>query len=260
MKKNILRSLLPALTLWLIPSCSSFAADFNLVGSEMSRILQNGHYARLGFDDRLSERILKDYIDDLDPNRLYFEQADIEGFNKKYGMALDELLLQKNSIPAATEIYKTFQKRAGERITTVKNLLKTEKFTFESDRTITRDREEAAWPKDAEEATALWKLQLEDALLSEALRREGIAKRAEEQGKPNPLENEAPAIEKISQRYERFIKTIEASDEEDIANYFLSAVAAAHDPHSDYFSARELQQFRVGIENRLFKISFLYRF
>ena len=259
MKKNILRSLLPALTLWLIPSCSSFAADFNLVGSEMSRILQNGHYARLGFDDRLSERILKDYIDDLDPNRLYFEQADIEAFNKKYGTALDELLLQKNSIPAATEIYKTFQKRAGERITTVKNLLKTEKFTFESDRTITRDREEAAWPKDAEEATALWKLQLEDALLSEALRREGIAKRAEEQGKPNPLENEPPAVEKISQRYERFIKTIEASDEEDVANYFLSAVAAAHDPHSDYFSARELQQFRVGIENRLVGIGALLR-
>ncbi|YCM42122.1 carboxy terminal-processing peptidase [Verrucomicrobiaceae bacterium 227] len=259
MKKNLFRSLLPALTLWLIPSCSSFAADFNLVGSEMSRILMNGHYARLGFDDRLSERILKDYIADLDPNRLYFEQSDIDGFEKKYATALDELLLQKNSIPAATEIYKTFQKRASERIATVKSLLKTGKFTFDSDRTIQRDRKDAAWPKNSEEATELWRLQLEDALLAEALRREGIALRAKEQGKPNPLANEASAVEKIGQRYERFIKTIEASDEEDIANYFLSAVAAAHDPHSDYFSARELQQFRVGIENRLVGIGALLR-
>lgn len=259
MKKNLFRSLLPAFALWLTPSCSTLAADFNLVGSEMSRILQNGHYARLEFNDDLSERILNDFIDSLDPNRLYFEQPDIDGFSEKYGTALDELLLEKKSIPAATEIYKTFQKRAGERIKAVKNLLETEKFTFDSDREIKRDRKEAAWPKNGEEATALWRLQLEDALLAEELRREGIAKRAEEQGKPNPLAKEPSAVEKIGQRYERFIKTIEASDDEDIANYFLSAVASAHDPHSDYYSARELQQFRVNIENRLVGIGALLR-
>lgn len=259
MKINFFRSLFPALALWLLPSCSSWAADFNQVGSEMARILQNGHYARLPFDDSLSERILKDFIDDLDPNRLYFEQSDIDGFNEKYGTELDDLLLTKQSMPAANEIYQTFQARASERIATVKKLLEAEKFTFDSDREIKRDRKDAPWPKNTEEATALWRLQLEDALLSEQLRREGIAKRAEEQGKPNPLAKELPALEKVRQRYERFIKTIDAGDEEDVANYFLSAVAAAYDPHSDYFSARELQQFRVGIENRLVGIGALLR-
>lgn len=259
MKKNVLRSILPSLALWLLPSCSTLAADFNLVGSEMSRILQNGHYARLEFNDELSERILNDYIDSLDPNRLYFEQPDIDRFQKEYSDKLDDLLIEKKSIPAATDIYKTYQKRAGERMATVKEILKNETFKFDGDREIKRDRKEAAWPKNGEEATALWRLQLEDALLAEELRREGIAKRAKEQGKPNPLEKEPSALEKIGQRYERFIKTIEASDKEDIANYFLSAVAASHDPHSDYYSARELQQFRVNIENRLVGIGALLR-
>ena len=259
MKKKLSRFVFSALALWSSSGIFSQAADFNVVGSEMSRILLNGHYARLDFDDELSARILKDYIESLDPNHLYFEQGDIARFEKTYGPELDNLLLEKQSIPAATDIYQTFQRRAAERMEMVNKILTDEKFTFQSDREVERDRTEALWPKDSTEAYMLWRLQIEDALLAEELRREGIAKRAEEQGKANPLANEASPIDKIKQRYERLIKTVEASDEEDIANYFLSAVAASHDPHSDYYSARELQQFRVNIENRLVGIGALLR-
>ena len=73
------------------------------------------------------------------------------------------------------------------------------------------------------------------------------------------MDKELPAKEKIAQRYERFLKTISKTDEEDVANYFLSAVARAHDPHSEYFSARELQEFRVSIKNELVGIGALLR-
>ncbi|MDB4538080.1 carboxy terminal-processing peptidase, partial [Akkermansiaceae bacterium] len=100
---------------------------------------------------------------------------------------------------------------------------------------------------------------LEEALLAESLRREGIAKRAKEQGKENPLDKELSPEKKIAQRYERYLQTITKTDEEDVANYFLSAVARAHDPHSEYFSARELQEFKVSIKNELVGIGALLR-
>ena len=259
MKKILMRFFSPALALWILPSCSMMAADFNSVGAEMSRILQNGHYARLSFDDALSQRVFKDYLRDLDPARLYFEKADIDEFKTKFEKNLDDMLMGKQSMIAATEIYKRYQQRVKERSVMVKDLLDTHEFRFDQDESLERDREEAAWPADAEDARNLWRLQLKEALLSETLRREEIARRAAEQGKEDPLAGEPMGKEKIWQRYERFFKTTEGTDEEDISNYFFSAVARAHDPHSEYFSARELQQFRVNIQNRLVGIGALLR-
>ncbi len=235
------------------------AADFNSVGAEMSRILQNGHYARMPFDDALSARIFDDYLRDLDPSRLYFEQGDIDEFEEKFENELDDMLMARQSMSAATAIYERYQKRVKERAAAVKDLLANHEFSFEKDESIERDREDAAWPKNAEEATNLWRLQIKEALLSERLRREEIARRAEEQGKEDPLRGKPSGKEKIGQRYERFFKTTEGTDAEDISNFFFSAVARAHDPHSEYFSARELQQFRVNIQNRLVGIGALLR-
>jgi len=257
--KKLRRLLAPIVALWFLPSCTSVAADFNVVGSNMFRILQNGHYARLPSDENLSQRMFHGYIGDLDPARLYFEKADIDEFEKKYGRNLHDLILTEESIPAASEIYGRYRQRVSERIAMVKSLLENEKFTFSSDQKIIQDREDAPWPKDGAEATEVWKLRLEETLLAEALRREGIAKRAKEQGKDNPLESELSPEKKIAQRYERFLQTITKADEEDVANYFLSAVARAHDPHSEYFSARELQEFRVSIKNELVGIGALLK-
>ncbi len=259
MKKTLLRFFSPVVGLWLLPSCSTMAADFNLVGSEMSRILRENHYAKLEFNDDLSQIILDDFIGDLDPSRLYFEAGDIAKFQKKYGTQLDDLIMSRGSMAAATEVYEVYRQRVTERISTVQSLLKTADFSFDKKESIQRDREEAAWPKNAAEASNLWRLQLKDALLAETLRREEIARRAKDQGKADPLKDQPSAKEKISLRYERFLKTIETADEQDISNYFLSAVARAHDPHSEYFSDRELKQFRVGIQNRLVGIGALLR-
>ena len=259
MKMTFQRLLCACWAFWILPSCTGFAADFNAVGAEMSRILRNAHYARLPFDDALSERIFDDYLADLDPNRLYFEKADVDELGKKYRENLDDLLMDKDSMKAATEIYERYRKRVSERAEIVNVLLKETAFDFNKDEVMKQDREDAPWAVDAAAAKELWRLQLKQALLAETLRRDEIARRAKEQGKEDPLKNEVEVKKKIAQRYGRLFKVVEAADEEDIANYFFSAVARAHDPHSEYYSQRELQQFEVDIQNRLVGIGALLR-
>jgi len=257
--KTLRWALAPIAALWLLPSCSSQAADFDLVGQEVARILQNGHFARMKFDGELSERIFDDYIHDLDPSRIYFIESDIKEFSDKYRGQVTELLVRKEAIRMAKVVHKRYQERVKERVEAIKGLLKEEIFTFESDAAIMRDREDAPWPKDEAEANAVVKLQLEASLLSEQLRRDDIEARAKEQGKESPLKDELPAREKLAQRYERFLQGIEKADAEDVANYFLSAVAHSHDPHTEYFSARESEQFNVDISNKLVGIGALLR-
>ena len=75
-------------------SCSACAqqADFNEVGRQMAIMLQNSHFARLPFNEELSQRFLDDYLKDLDFQRLYFTQEDVDGFNAKYGDQLHTLV------------------------------------------------------------------------------------------------------------------------------------------------------------------------
>ena len=163
-------------------SAAAQQADFNEVGRQMAIMLQNSHFARLPFNAELSKRFLDDYLKDLDFQRLYFTQEDVEGFKLKYGDNLHTLLLHGNSMPAATEIYGRFKKRVEERVELTESLLKSENFEFSKDESVMLSRKDAAWPKNDKEAADLWRLQIKEAVLGETLRRELLTKMAKEQG------------------------------------------------------------------------------
>ncbi|MCF7674289.1 MAG: carboxy terminal-processing peptidase [Akkermansiaceae bacterium] len=240
-------------------SCSACAqqADFNEVGKQMAITLQNNHFQRIPFDKELSQRILFGFLRDLDYQRLYFTQQDVDQFSGKFGENLNAMLLEKKSMGPAEEIYGVFVKRVEARVALTEKLLKENHFDFTTDQYVARSRKDAAWPKDEAEADSLWSLQIREAVLSEVLRRDLLAKLAKEQGKPEPAKNDRDPKEKIGLRYKRFLASVQDVDAEDIANYFLSAVAKTYDPHTDYMSAREMSRFKDGMKNELVGIGAL---
>ncbi len=246
----------------LFSSCTAPAADFDLVGREVSRMLQESHYARLPFNKQLGARIFDDYLEDLDPEHLYFTAQDVSYFSRKYRRTLHEALLEGRAMEAAEEIHAHFQKRANERIMLAQKLLKEDwqqvkngekgtHFTFSGERFVPRDRTETKWIQGNEAATTQWKEEVESLLLNELIYREDVRHRATEQGKPDPFKDQPSAYEKLISQYERILQKVEKDDTEDIANYLFSAVARAHDPHTEYFSARETDQFYTRLTNRL---------
>ena len=240
-------------------SAAAQQADFNEVGRQMAIMLQNSHFARLPFNAELSQRFLDDYLKDLDFQRLYFTQEDVEGFNLKYGDNLHTLLLHGNSMPAATEIYGRFKKRVEERVELTESLLKSENFEFSKDESVMLSRKDAAWPKNDKEAADLWRLQIKEAVLGETLRREMLTKMAKEQGKSDPGSSDRSPKEKVSLRYKRFLSSVEDGDDEETANYFLSSIARSYDPHTDYMSFREMNRFKDGMKNELVGIGALLK-
>jgi len=240
-------------------SCSAQAqqADFNEVGRQMAIMLQNSHFARLPFNEELSHRFLDDYLKDLDFQRLYFTQQDVDKFNQDYGDRLHTLLLQGKCVEAATVIYRVFQQRVEERVAQTEKLLKETDFDFDKDESVMMSRKNAPWPKNDKEAASLWRLQIKEAVLGEVLRRELLTKLAKEQGKPDPGTDDRNPKDKVSLRYKRFLSSVKDVDEEEIANYFLSAVARAYDPHTDYMSFREMNRFKDGMKNELVGIGAL---
>lgn len=232
-------------------------ADFNEVAKTMAIMLQNSHFAKLTFNAELSQRFLEDYLKDLDFQRVYFTQQDVDGFRAKYGERLHTLLLNGHSMAAASDIYGVFEQRVEERVAQADSLLKGQEFNFSEEDSVLMSRKDAPWPKDGKEAADVWHRQIKEAVLGETLRRELLGRMAKEQGKPDPGASDRTPKEKVALRYKRFLASVKDVDEEEIANYFLSAVARAYDPHTDYMSFREMNRFKDGMKNELVGIGAL---
>jgi len=238
-------------------TASAQQADFNEVGKQMAIMLQNSHFARLPFDDALGRRFLEDYLSDLDFQRLYFTQKDVDRFSADYGGRMHTMILEGECMPAALDIYTVFRQRVKERVGQTNELLENGEFDFSKDEQIMMSRKEAPWPKDEADAKHLWRMQIKEAVLAEVLRREMLTRLAKEQGKPDPGMDDRDPKKKVALRYKRFLASVEDVDDEEVANYFLSAVSRAYDPHTDYMSYREMSRFKDSMKNQLVGIGAL---
>ena len=248
-KKSLKAALLGvSLSGMAMAQASDNVVDYDEVGRVMAKMLMNRHYEKLD-DNELGPRIFDLLMKELDPSKVYFTQHDIEAMRKRYGKDLHNRLLVKKGNEAAHDVYSMYIRRVKEKIDFAQQYLKETEFTFDSDRALPRSRRKLQWAKDSLEQGELWKNLVEEAVLSETLRRDNIAKLAKEQGKENPLEDAKPIKEIIRLKYKRMLQYDLDNDNEAIADYMLSAAAKAYGPHTDYLSASEYGPFKAGMDN-----------
>jgi carboxyl-terminal processing protease len=215
-----------------LASLASFGADAPDPGQiqlHVGRLLEQGHYSRKKLDDSVSREVLKNYLEGLDYNRLFFTQKDVDALVAKHGTTLDDDILLGNPEPAF-KIYDLFRKRVEDRITQVKELLNTE-FQFASDRTIEINRQKAAWPKDEAEADQIWRDRVEGEMLEETLNKHAVN----------------PPLKTLTRRYDQQLRNLREQTKEDVIKTFLSTLAQTYDPHSEYMSRSELENFSINM-------------
>ena len=230
-----LRSIFALLATFAVLAASSpqVSADVEpgQITSSIGRVLEQFHYSRHKLDNEFSKRTLLRYLETLDYRHLVFTQQDIDAFTAKYGGALDDDILLGNPTPAY-EIFDLYKKRAESRVAKVKEWLATEKFTFKSNRTCMINRQKEPWPKDEAEAEQLW----HDTLESEYLALK-LAEKATE-----------PPVKVLNRRYDTFLRTLHEQTNRDAVDQFLFALAQTYDPHSEYMSKEEYQNFLVTMK------------
>lgn len=243
--------------------------NFGQVAMHVAYMLQNQHYSRQDFDDEMSARMLDNYLSTLDPRRVFFTAKDVEEFQSKYKTTLDDLILMRD-ISAAEDIYNIYKMRVKDRVEFVRKNVKERKFTFDSDRTTLIKRDKVPYPKDDAERDQLWLDIIEENLLQEILSDQAKAdekarKAAKAGGKPEEKQ-EPPAADKEPERtpgervikdYERLVESIEENDYEDVVDLFLSSLSAAYDPHTEYMSVNEMDNFNIQMKHKLVGIGAL---
>jgi carboxyl-terminal processing protease len=216
-------------------------SDLEQVGVSVARLLEEGHYSRQPFNDEMSKRFLRTYLEMLDFSKLFFTQQDVDMLFKKYGTSLDDDVLLGNLKPAY-EIYDLYLKRVDDRVEKVKELLKGD-IQVSPDTTIEITRQKAPWPKDEAEADAIWRARIANELLQERL-------------SEHPIE---PGPQLITRRYERLKRNVHEEDRPEQVKLFLAALAHTYDPHSEYLSKADLKNFSINMGLSLVGIGAMLR-
>jgi carboxyl-terminal processing protease len=203
------------------------AADPRQVAMTVGRLLEQGHYSRQKLDGEMSKRILETYLEDLDCNKLFFTQEDVDQFSQSYGANLGDSILLGDLQPAR-EIYGVFRVRVEERVAKVRPLLKKD-YTFNGTRTVAVDRRSEPWPANIAEADLLWRDRIEGELLQQKLRKLSVD----------------PEPKVVARKYDQLLKRVEERDDEDLVQMFLNSVAQSYDPHSEYLGCSDLENFEI---------------
>ncbi len=222
---------------------SAASVDSGQVAIAVSRWLEQAHYSRQKLDDAMSEKLLTTFLEstDLDYNRMYFIQSDIDEFREKFGATLDELT-NKGDLSPAHEIFARFRQRVEDRVASNKKLA-AKKYQFNRDATFHLNRQKVPWPKDMAEADKLWKDRVEAELLQEHLNEFQLR----------------PPEQTVTKRYEQVLRNVREMDDDDVVNAFLTALAQAYDPHSEYLSKEESDNFDISMKLSLVGVGAVLR-
>lgn len=233
MKKLIDRlrgwGILAVLVLAGVPTLASASTDPGLVAASVGRWLEQGHYTRHKLDEEMSRKFFQTYLTALDYNKLYFTAGDVEEFQNEYGDTLGAAVL-RGDVEPARKIFARFKKRVEDRAAKNKPLIEKE-YKFDSDRTVELNRQDAAWPKDEADADVIWSRRIEADLLKEELAEFHIR----------------PPKEAVARRYDRVLRYVNEMEDEDVVKVFLSSLAQTYDPHSEYFTPSDLENFQIAM-------------
>lgn len=206
-------------------------AEHALTNRAVVHHLYQHHYSRKYLNNEFSEKVYTRYLDILDNTRSYFTQSDIEQF-EKYRNKLDDAIKTNDLEPAFT-IYNRYEQRAIERLDYALALLKggIKQFDFKKDETLELDREKSPWAKSSEDLDQLWRKRIKNTVLNLKLA-----------GK-----EDKDIIELLERRYESQLNRIIQINSEDAFQSYMNALTYTFDPHTQYMSPRNSENFNINM-------------
>lgn len=218
----------PAANSWdsLQPDRDQAMASVNIV-----ELLKRRHYSKPPLDDARSVIIYDSYLKLLDPARSYFLASDIAEFDK-WKTQFDDFLKSGNLEPGF-DIYKRYLDRVKSRLDfTLAELDKgVDKIDFTTHETLLVDRKDAPWIKTGAELDDLWRKRLKDEVL-----------RLKIAGK------EPKAIQELLvKRYKNQLARLGQTRSEDIFQAYINTFAQSYDPHTNYLSPDNAENFDINM-------------
>ncbi len=218
----------------------------------LQNILTRGHYVQKEMDDKFSEHVYFEFINNLDPSKRYFTQEDLKEFSQ-FKHEIDDQLKDSN-IDFYKLVYGRFLEKLETAKLTYKNLLM-HPLEYDKDESIDLDFDNIPFAKNEKDLIGYWRKQLKFRVVANI-------KDFEDQYKDALKED--PTIEKKTfDNFEFEARTevlknmndlylrIEELENSDWYSTFLNSVVSGFDPHTTYMSPRTKSRFDQDMSGKL---------
>ena len=193
-----------------------------------AELLARYHYKAMPVDSALSKKIFDQYLKSLDPEKLFFVQADISQLSGDRTKLGDAIL--KEDLTAPFAIFNLFEQRAAERFAYARTLLK-KGFDFQQNESYQFSREKEAWPETESEMRELWRKRVKSDWL-----------RLKLAGK-----DDKSIVEILDKRYDNYLKRLGRVKSADAFQTYMNAYTMAIDPHTNYMAPRAAEEFDISM-------------
>ncbi len=207
----------------------------------VSRIFQKYHVQPLAINDELSGRIFNLLLKDVDPNHVYFTQAEYNAL-AKFEFTLDDELNGHHFefLEAFRLIYEHSLRRADSIITKTM----AQPFDLKKQEYLALQEERATYAKDEKDLAERWYRRLKWNTI------QMLSQKAKDTTKPDLAEkNEEKFRKKVETTLHRRIENNLSTDQgfqQVCLNLYCKALSLAFDPHSEYMAPIEKERF-VGM-------------
>lgn len=213
---------------WALPLFSAIQKETAI---EMVEKLEQRHYSQRKFDDDVSSAFLDNYLESLDPNRLFFYLSDIREFEAQRYKLDDQF--SSGDLKTGADIFDRYQARLKQRLKEILEGLDQSiaAMDFTIDESLPLDYEDSPWAATKQESDNRWRQQVKNQVLSLKI----TGKTDEEISKT------------IGKRYQNQLSRIEQLNAHDAFQTYANALTELYDPHSNYFSPRRSENFNINM-------------
>ncbi|MCW4151574.1 carboxy terminal-processing peptidase [Halomonas sp. 18H] len=220
---------------------------------EVADSLLNSHYSEVQLDDAWSRQAFQGYLDVLDGQRAYLLRSDVEDF-KGLRTGLDEAVLE-GELDAAFDLHERYQQRVEARLEwLLERLDQGLDFSFEGNQRLALDRADTPWATHQDELDTLWTKRLKNAALQLTINRQDAEAREDTDDTRSSEKDDASSgrqktiEETLRERYESQLSRVRQTKRDDVFDLVMTAVTDTIDPHTDYMSPRESEDFDIQMK------------
>lgn len=200
--------------------------DDSKTAQSVAKMITRYHINHKDIDDAIAPKFFDAFLQNLDPQRMYFLATDIDEFGRSK-MQLDDQV-KDGDVKFAYTVFRRYLKRVDERAAVAHQLIDA-KHDFTVDEEFPVEAGKQPWAATADELNDRWRKRVKLDMVN--LRIDG--------------QDAAKIKERLHKRYNTLARSIHETESWEVLETYLSSLSHCFDPHSSYMSPETLEEFQI---------------
>lgn len=218
----------------------------SMIIQAVKSVLDQVHFDPKNLDDAYSAEVFDMYLKMLDGSKRFLTQKDIASL-EAHRLKLDDQILAGD-----LGFFELSLQKFDEGLQKTKSFypeILDQPFDFNVDESLDLDAEKRKFAKDDVELKDYWRKMLKYETLTRLA--SSLESNKDAENPKSMAELEKDAREKVRKIFSDFYTRMEKVRRSDRFELYIDAIAQVYDPHTDYFSAKEKEDFDIRMGNKL---------